>query len=66
MAKKIGENLKGEESTVDTMFSVWGSDNESELDHDVGGLNPAHQGNEWERPELITIKNENVSDTYGA
>ena len=43
MANKRGENLKDEESTVETAFSVWGSDDESELDHGVGGLDPAHQ-----------------------
>ena len=32
MANKRGENLKDEESTVETAFSVWGSDDESELD----------------------------------
>ena len=42
MANKIGENLQDEESTVETAFSVWGSDDESELDHGVGGLDPAH------------------------
>ena len=42
MANRIGENLKDEESTVETAFSVWGSDDESELNHGVGGLDPAH------------------------
>ena len=43
MANKIGENLKEDKNTVETAFSVWGSDDESELDHGVGGLDPAHQ-----------------------
>ena len=42
MANKRGENLKDEESTVETAFLVWGSDDESELDKGVGGLDPAH------------------------
>ena len=74
MANKISENLKDEESTVETAFSVWGSDDESELDHGVGGLDPAHQDdrrlnrqeNARERPALITIKNKNVPDTCDA
>ena len=37
MANKRGENLKDEESTAKTAFSVWGSDDKSELDHGVGG-----------------------------
>ena len=36
MTNKVGENLKDEESTVETAFSIWGSDDESELDHGVG------------------------------
>ena len=64
MANKRGENLKDEEGTVETTFSVWGSDDESELDKGVGGLDPAHQDstlvngqeNARERPALITIK----------
>ena len=74
MANKRGENLKDEESTVETAFSVWGSDDKSELDHGVGGLDPAHQDNRHlngqenarERPTLITIKNKNVSETCNA
>ena len=65
MANKRGENLKDEESTLETAFSVWGSDDESELDKGVGGLDPAHHDsnhvngreNARERPALITIKN---------
>ena len=49
---------------METAFSVWGSDDESELDHGVGGFDPAHQDNRRlngqanarERPALITIK----------
>ena len=71
MTNKVGENLKDEESTVETAFSVWGSDDESELDHGVGGLDPAHLDERplngtlkaRERPALITIKNQNNSDT---
>ena len=43
MTSKSSENLQDEESTVDTAFSVWGSDKDSELDHGVGGLDPAQQ-----------------------
>ena len=74
MANKIGENLKDEDSTVETAYSVWGSDDESELDHGVGGLDPAHwdnrhlngQENAREHPALITIKNKNVSEACNA
>ena len=67
MTNKRGENLKDEESTVETAFSVWGSDDESELDHGVGGLDPARHDDRplngpakaRERPALITIKNPN-------
>ena len=31
-----------EETTVGTVFSVWGSDEESVLDKGAGGLDPAH------------------------
>ena len=69
MTNKVGENLKDEESTVETAFSVWGSDDELELDHGVGGLDPAHHDDRplngpakaRERPALITIKNRNKS-----
>ena len=69
MTNRLGENLKDEESTVETAFSVWGSDNESELDHGVGGLDPARHDDRplngpakaRERPALITIKNPNKS-----
>ena len=52
-----------EEATVQTAFSVWGSDDESELDKGVGGLDPAHhesdhmngQKKAQERPALIII-----------
>ena len=65
MANKRSENLKDEESTVETAFLVWGSDDESELDKGVGGLDPAHHNinhvnrreNARERPALITIDN---------
>ena len=40
--KKEGENQMDEETTVETAFSVWGSDEESVLDKGVGGLDPAH------------------------
>ena len=51
------------EATVETAFSVWGSDEESVLDKGVGGLDPAHSdknldnGREKarERPTLIMI-----------
>ena len=43
MANKEGENPMDEEGTVQTAFSVWGSDDESELDKGVGGLDPAHR-----------------------
>ena len=74
MANKRGENLKDEESTVETAFSVWGSDDESELDKGVGGLDTAHQGirhingqeNARERPALITINHKNISETGNA
>ena len=54
-----------EESTVETAYSVWGSDEESELDKGVGGLDPAHhdskhvngQENARERLALIVIDN---------
>ena len=54
-----------EEGTVQTAFSVWGSDDESELDKGVGGLDPAHgnsnhvngQEKARERPALIIIDN---------
>ena len=65
MANKEGANLKDEEGTVQTAFSVWGSDDKSELDKGVGGLDPAHHDinhlngreNARERPALITIDN---------
>ena len=51
------------ETTVETAFSVWGSDEESVLDKGVGGLDPAHsddrqvngQEKTRERPALIRI-----------
>ena len=51
-----------------------GGDDESEFDHGVGGLDPAHQDNRRvngqengrERPALITIKNKNVSEACNA
>ena len=53
------------EGSVQTAFSVWVSDDESELDKGVGGLDPAHHDidqvngreNARERPALITIDN---------
>ena len=39
--KKEGENQMDEETTVETAYSVWGSDEESVLDKGVGGLDPA-------------------------
>ena len=74
MTNKVGENLKDEESMVETAFSVWGSDDESELDHGVGGLDPSHQDDRplngpakaRERPALITVKNRNNSGTGDA
>ena len=42
MANNEGKNPMDEESTVQTSYSVWGSDDESELDKGVGGLDPAH------------------------
>ena len=42
MANKEGANLMDEEGTVQTACSVWGNDDESELDKGVGGLDPAH------------------------
>ena len=65
MTNKTGENLQGEEGTVSTAFSVWRSDEDSELDHGVGGLDPAQQDDKplngpltaRERPALITIVN---------
>ena len=65
MANKEGANLMDEEGTVQTAFSVWGSDDESELDKGVGGLDPTHHDinhvngreNARERPALITIDN---------
>ena len=59
---------------METAFSVWGSDDESELDHGVGGLYPAHQDDRplngpskaRERTALITIKNRNSPDTCDA
>ena len=51
------------ETTVETVFSVWGSDEESVLNKGVGGLDPAHsddrhvngQEKTRERPALIRI-----------
>ena len=73
MANKEGANLKDEEGTVQTAFSVWGSDDESELDKGVGGLDPAHhdinhvngRNNARERPALITIDNRAASPAAG-
>ena len=52
-----------EEATVETTFSVWGSDEESVLNKGVGGLDPAHSDEKHvngrvkarERPALIGI-----------
>ena len=65
MANKEGANLMDEEGTVQTAFSVWGSDDKSELDKGFGGLDPTHHNinhvngreNARERPALITIDN---------
>ena len=65
MANKEGENPLDEEGTVQTAFSVWGSDDESELDKGVGRLDPAHHDSDHvngrekarERPALIIIDN---------
>ena len=43
MTNKMGENPQGEEGTMSTAFSVWGSDEDSELDRGVGGLDPAQK-----------------------
>ena len=64
-ANKGGANLMDEEATVVTAFSVWGSDDKSELNKGVGRLDPAHhnrdhvngQENARERPALIIIDN---------
>ena len=42
MANSKVKNPMDEESTVETAYSVWGSDEESELDKGVGGLDLAH------------------------
>ena len=63
--KKEGKNQMDEEATVETAFSVWGSDEESVLDKGVGGLDLAHSDkncvngreNARERPALIMIAN---------
>ena len=65
MTIKTGESPQGEEGTVSTAFSVWRSDEDSELDHGVGGLDPAQQDQKTrngppstrERPPLFTIVN---------
>ena len=65
MTNNTVKNPMDEESTVETAYSVWGSDEESELDKGVGGLDPAHQDSERvngqenarERPALIVIDN---------
>ena len=65
MANNKGKNPLDEESTVETAYSVWGSDEESELNKGVGGLDPAHHNSKHvngqeharERPALIVIDN---------
>ena len=41
MTNKASEKPQREEGTVDTAFSVWANDKDSELDHGVGELDPA-------------------------
>ena len=43
MTNRTDENQKGEDTPVNAAFSVWGSDEDSVLDHGVGGLDPAQQ-----------------------
>ena len=63
MTNRTDENQKGEYAPVNAVFSVWGSDENSVLDHGVGGLDPAQQDQKnrsrssatCERLALITI-----------
>ena len=65
MTNKTSKNLQGKESPVEISFFVCGSDNESELDHGIRGLDPSKYDDRplnlplkaQERPALIPITN---------